>query len=214
VVDAVERARHNRPGSDGRSARESCIGALRALFARAERADLVTRNPAAQLEKPRRLPNRRRALDDGELREVIDAVRTTSQDPDLDLLLVRFHLESGARREGALNLRLRDLDKPRSTVWLREKFGIEREQPVSPSLLQALENIPRIGGGHGRRPGLPIPTGSADHSTALQHHVRSRPAMSPVGRTHASISARPTPHGHHRGRTPCWFCGRAGVRWP
>ena len=38
-----------------------------------------------------------------------------------------------------LNLRLRDLDRARSTVWLREKFGIEREQPVSPSLLQALE---------------------------------------------------------------------------
>ena len=139
VVDAVERARRNRPGTDGRSSRESCIGALRALFARAERADLVTRSPAAQLEKPRRLPNRRRALDDGELREVIEAVRTTSQDPDLDLLLVRFHLESGARREGALNLRLRDLDRARSTVWLREKFGIKREQPVSPSLLQALE---------------------------------------------------------------------------
>jgi integrase len=139
VVDAVERARRNRPGTDGRSSRESCIGALRALFARAERADLVTRSPAAQLEKPRRLPNRRRALDDGELREVIEAVRTTSQDPDLDLLLVRFHLESGARREGALNLRLRDLDRARSTVWLGEKFGIEREQPVSPSLLQALE---------------------------------------------------------------------------
>jgi integrase len=139
VVDAVERARRNRPETNGRSSRESCIGALRALFARAERADLVTRSPAAQLEKPRRLPNRRRALDDGELREVIEAVRTTSQDPDLDLLLVRFHLESGARREGALNLRLRDLDRARSTVWLREKFGIEREQPVSPSLLQALE---------------------------------------------------------------------------
>jgi hypothetical protein len=29
----------------------------------------------------------------------VDAVRTTSHDPDLDLLLVRFHLESGARRE-------------------------------------------------------------------------------------------------------------------
>ena len=91
------------------------------------------------LEKPRRLPNRRRALEDDELREVIDAVRTTSQDPDLDLLLIRFHLESGARREGALNLRLRDLDRRRSTVWLREKFGIEREQPISPSLLRALE---------------------------------------------------------------------------
>jgi integrase/recombinase XerC len=92
-----------------------------------------------ELEKPRRLPNRRRALEDGELREVIDAVRTTSQDPALDLLLIRFHLESGARREGALNLRVRDLDSRRSTVWLREKFGLEREQPVSPSLLRALE---------------------------------------------------------------------------
>lgn len=70
VVDAVERARRNRPGSDGRSARENCIGALRALFARAERAGLVARNPAADLEKPRRLPNRRRALEDDELREV------------------------------------------------------------------------------------------------------------------------------------------------
>jgi hypothetical protein len=54
-------------------------------------------------------------------------------------LLIRFHLESGARREGAPNLRLRDLDGRRSSVWLREKFGLEREQPLSPSLLRALE---------------------------------------------------------------------------
>jgi integrase/recombinase XerC len=139
VADAVERARRNRPGTDGRSARENCIGALRALFARAERAGLVAKSPAGDLEKPRRLPNRRRALEDHELREVIDAVRTTSHDPDLDLLIIRFHLESGARREGALNLRLRDLDGRRSTVWLREKFDTEREQPISPSLLQALQ---------------------------------------------------------------------------
>jgi integrase len=140
VADAVERARRNRPGTDGRSARENCIGALRALFARAERAALVAKSAAADLEKPRRLPNRRRALEDHELREVIDAVRTTSHDPNLDLLIIRFHLESGARREGALNLRLRDLDGRRSTVWLREKFDIEREQPISPSLLRALEH--------------------------------------------------------------------------
>jgi integrase len=140
VADAVERARRNRPGTDGRSPRENCIGSLRALFARAERAGLVATSPATDLEKPRRQPNRRRALQDHELREVIDAVRTTSHDPDLDLLIVRFHLESGARREGALNLRLRDLDARRSTVWLREKFDIEREQPISPSLLRALQH--------------------------------------------------------------------------
>lgn len=46
--------------------------------------------------------------------------------------------ESGARREGALNLRRRDVDRARSTVWLREK-GDSREQPVSPSLVGLLE---------------------------------------------------------------------------
>ena len=49
-------------------------------------------------------PSRRR-LDHPEIEELVNAVRTTSNDPDLDLLLIRFHLESGARREGALNLR-------------------------------------------------------------------------------------------------------------
>jgi integrase len=81
VANAVQRAQRNRPGTDGRSARENCIGAWHALFARAERAGLVSRSPVADLQKPRRLPNRRRALEDDELREVINAVRTTSQDP-------------------------------------------------------------------------------------------------------------------------------------
>jgi integrase len=77
-------------------------------------------------------------LEDAELGEVVAAVRATSQDPELDLLLVRFHLESGARREGALNLQVSDVDGRRSTLWLREKFDTEREQPISPSLLAAL----------------------------------------------------------------------------
>lgn len=138
LADAVARAQQRRPGSDGRSSREHCVSALRALFGRAERAGLIVRNPAAALDKPRRIESRRRALDDAELGEAVEAVRTTSHDPDLDLLLVRFHLESGARREGALNLRLGDLDSRRATAWLREKYGKGREQPVSPSLLEAL----------------------------------------------------------------------------
>jgi integrase len=114
------------------------VAALRALFRRAADAGLITFNPAAALMKLRRVRSRRRALDDHELAEVIDAVRTTSRDPDLDLLVVRFRLESGARREGALNLRRRDLDPKRATVWLREKGDSEREQPVSPSLVALL----------------------------------------------------------------------------
>jgi integrase len=115
------------------------VAALRALFKRAKRARLILENPAAEIDKPRRLPNRRRSLTDEELTEALEAIRMTSRDLELDLLLARFHLESGARQEGALHLILDDLDERRSTVWLREKFGKEREQPVTPSLLAALE---------------------------------------------------------------------------
>jgi integrase/recombinase XerC len=138
VAEAEQRAQHSRPGSDGRSSRENCVAALRALFTRGQRAGLITVNPAAALSKPRRRVSRRRPLDHTELEEVLDAIRLTSNDADLDLLLVRFHLESGARREGALNLCLRDVDDRRATVWLQEKFGAEREQPISPSLVRLL----------------------------------------------------------------------------
>jgi len=136
VADAVARARRRRPGCDGRSSEEACVTALRALFGRAELDGLIARSPAAGLVKPPRRASRRRPLDDIETRELVEAVRTTSR--DLDLLVVWFHLESGARREGALGLRLRDLDRRRSTAWLREKFSAEREQPLAPSLLDAL----------------------------------------------------------------------------
>lgn len=140
VDDAVQRGIRNRPASTGRAPRETCVAALRAIFRRASDAGLITGNPTAMLTKPRRARSRRRALDDRELAELIAAVRTTSHDPDLDLLLIRFHLETGARREGALNLRRRDLDPDRATVWLREKGDSEREQPGSPSLLALLQH--------------------------------------------------------------------------
>lgn len=54
------------------------------------------------------------------------------------MLLVRFHLESGARRAGAIGLCLGDLDPLRQTIWLHEKFDKEREQPISESLYRAL----------------------------------------------------------------------------
>jgi len=139
VVDAAaERARSHRPDSTGRASRETCIAALRALYARAVDAGHLTANPAAALRKPLRTTSRRRALDDDELTALADAVRAISADPDLDLLLIRFHLETGARRQGALNLRRRDIDLDRATVWLREKNDTQREQPASPSLIALL----------------------------------------------------------------------------
>jgi site-specific recombinase XerD len=162
VIEAARRAQRQRPGTDARSPKENCVAALRALFKRAKRARLILENPAEEVDKPRRLPNRRRSLTDDELAEAIEAVRTTSRDLDLDLLIVRFHLESGARQEGALHLVVDDLDKRRSTVWLREKFGKEREQPVSPSLTAALT-------AHARR------RGATKGTDAVFRTARSRP---------------------------------------
>jgi integrase/recombinase XerC len=135
VVEAGRRAQVRRPSSTGRSSRENCVAALRALFKRAKRARLIPEDPAAEIVKPRRQPGRRRALTEPELTEAVEAIRMCSTDLDLDSLLTEFHLETGARREGALNLAVQDADRRRSTVWLREMFSMEREQPISPSLL-------------------------------------------------------------------------------
>lgn len=169
VVDAAgTRAMHNRPGSTGRASRETCVAALRALFRRARDTGLITANPAAALLKPRRVRSRRRALDDREFEQLIDAIRTTSRDPDLDLLVIRFHLETGARREGALNLRCRDLDPTRATVWLREKGDSEREQPVSPSLIDLLQLHAAHRGA--RRPDDPVLRASNGHPVSTRRY--------------------------------------------
>ncbi len=204
VVDAAAAgARSRRPDSTGRASRESCVSALRALFRRATDAGLIRVNPAAALTKPRRARSRRRALDDHELAELIDAVRTISRDPDLDLLVIRFHLESGARREGALNLRRRDLDPKRAAVWLREKGDSEREQPVSPSLVALLEgHLDARGSGSGIddavfRTSNGVPMSARRYSTIFGHahtcldwadrtpvsaHVLRHTAITAVGR--------------------------------
>jgi len=177
--EAARRAGRRRPGCDGRASRESCVAAMRAVFTRAHKAGLVQANPALLVEKPRRLPNRRRALSQLELNDLWAAVAATTRDPQLDLLLIRFHLESGARRMGAINLRVKDLDPTRQTVWLREKFGTEREQPIGRCLLEAITQLAQARGS----------TGPEDR--ALMTLRRSGGALAPLtGRTYDRIFTR------------------------
>ncbi len=44
-------------------------------------------NPARKVDKPRRLPSTRRALDGAQLAEINQVVTTTGNDPELDALL-------------------------------------------------------------------------------------------------------------------------------
>jgi len=41
---------------------------------------------------------------------------------------------------------VKDLDHTRQTIWLREKFGTEREQPVSRTLLQSIIDLAAVRG--------------------------------------------------------------------
>lgn len=75
VGDAIARAVARRPGSTGRASQETCVAALRALFARAVASGVVHANPAAALVKPRRARSRRRALDDNELAQLVVVAR-------------------------------------------------------------------------------------------------------------------------------------------
>lgn len=132
-------ARRNARG--GRSAAEHLIAALRCLNRHAEDDGLIDKadNPARKVAKPRRLPSTRRAVPDARLAEIHHAAATTGNDPALDSLLLRLHVETACRRAGALALRPQDLDPSHCLIFLREKGGTVRWQPVSPTLMAHLQ---------------------------------------------------------------------------
>ncbi|RAS58960.1 site-specific recombinase XerD [Lentzea atacamensis] len=124
----------------GRSAAEHLIAAARCLYqhAAADRLMSESDNPARRVPKPRRLATTRRALPDNRLREINEIAGSTGNDPELDLVLLRFHTETAARRGGALALRHCDLDAEQCLVRLFEKGGTLRWQPVSPTMMNHL----------------------------------------------------------------------------
>jgi integrase/recombinase XerC len=63
---------------------------------------------------------------------------TPGNDPELDTLLLRLHTETVCRRGGALHLRPCDFDTEQCLIFLREKGGTARWQPVSPTLMRHL----------------------------------------------------------------------------
>lgn len=140
--NAVESRGARRNSRGGRSAAENCISALRWLFGRAIGDHLVTSNPALAVAKPVRPRSGRHGLNANQLSELFTVTANGGDDPVLDALLTRFLVETGARREGTINLRLRDIDSERCTVLLREKFDKDgSEQPVCRSTIQALRGL-------------------------------------------------------------------------
>ena len=137
-VQANVVARRNARG--GRLAAEHLVAALRCLYRRAVADGWIREsdNPAAKVQKPRRLPSTRRAIGDARLAAINEVAASTGDDRNLDTLLIRLHTETACRRGGALALRPRDLDPDQCLIFLREKGGTSRWQPVSPTLMRHL----------------------------------------------------------------------------
>ena len=144
--DAVQR----RNSRGGRSAAEHFISAIRCLYQHAEADHLIkpADNPAIRVAKPRRLASTRRALPDQRVTEIIQTAATTGNDPDLDALILRLHLETACRRGGALDLRRAYLDPSQCLIQLHEKGETVRWQPVSPTLMRNLLEHFEERGGH------------------------------------------------------------------
>lgn len=122
----------------GSGAEENFVAAMRWFFGRAYGSNYLLRNPAERLKKPRRNRSQRRALEADELAEVATVAASGGDDPVLDAILIRFHVETGARREGGLNLTIADLDNVWCRVRLSEKYGKVRWVPVTRELVDAL----------------------------------------------------------------------------
>ncbi|WP_218003089.1 site-specific integrase [Nocardia asiatica] len=109
-----------RNSREGRSAAEHMVGAIRRLYRHAVASQYIpaSRNPAAALDKPRRQRSSRRALSARQLTQINHVAATTGDDPDLDTLLLRLHLETACRTGSALRLRPEDIDPDHSQIRL------------------------------------------------------------------------------------------------
>ena len=133
---AVVRRNHR----GGASAAEHLIAALRCIYryAVADRLIDAVDNPAIRVDKPHRQPSLRHALPTHALAAIVSVAGETGDDPELDLLILRLHIETACRRGGALTIRRPDLDPDHCLVLLREKGQTKRWQPISPTLAAAL----------------------------------------------------------------------------
>ncbi|MDO3649835.1 tyrosine-type recombinase/integrase [Nocardia mangyaensis] len=135
-------ARTNRASRGGTSAVEHYVSAVRCIYRYAEEAGWIRPqdNPARKLPIPTRRASHRYAIPSGQVAEICQIAATSGDDPELDSLILRFHLETACRRGGALAMRPQDLDRDQCLVFLREKGGSDRWQPVSPTLMRHLHD--------------------------------------------------------------------------
>ncbi|MYW96071.1 site-specific integrase [Amycolatopsis rubida] len=139
-IEVQERSALRPNSRDGLGARANFIDAIKFLYRCAVADHLIPQgnNPTRELRRPAKQKSTRRPLTTAQLSEINEVAATTGIDPALTALIIRLHIETACRRGGSKALRPCDLDTKQLTVGLREKGNTVRDQPVSPSLMDAL----------------------------------------------------------------------------
>lgn len=122
----------------GDAAKRHAVQGWRSFFRKAEKDGYVTKNPALELDVPRRANNIRRGLTRDEVQKLFNFVSTTGYDPELDALILRFAFETGCRRGGLLTMQVEDINQSRQSVMVLEKNNKKRELPVTKELMHSL----------------------------------------------------------------------------
>ncbi|WP_433620870.1 tyrosine-type recombinase/integrase [Nocardia sp. CA-120079] len=214
-------AQTNRASRGGACAVQHFISAVRCIYRYGEDNGWIRPcdNPARQLTMPVRRPSHRYAIPSGQLAEICQTAATTGDDPELDALILRLHIETACRRGGALALRPHDLDPDQCLVYLREKDGTDRWQPVSPTLMRHLldhaeqRNSPQSGQLLRYRNGKPITARRFDYiwrrvgealpwvaTQGISMHWLRHTTLTWVERTFSYAVARE--YAGHRGKAP------------
>lgn len=147
IAAARAGAMQRRDSRGGTGAARNATAAYKWLCNRAVDSGYLHRNPAAKIRTPRP-KTRRRAMDRAEAEELIIAAGSGGDDPLLDLCIVRFLYETGARRDGLLSLTLGDIQADQGLVRLREKGDKTRSVPATIELLDAIVDLAHARGSH------------------------------------------------------------------
>ncbi|MGA6205494.1 tyrosine-type recombinase/integrase [Nocardia testacea] len=126
----------------GSAATRNLLHGIRRLYRLAELDGLITpaANPATKVPMPPKLESTRHALTPHQVAELGRIAIETGNDPELDALIVRLHIETACRRHAALALRVDDLSRDDSTVLLHHKGGVDAWHPITPLLMTRLRD--------------------------------------------------------------------------
>lgn len=111
------------------------VRACRRFFRWLEDEGIVEHSPARRLELPRLPKGCARGIAHNDLQKMLRAAAGMGE---LELALCWFFYSTGARRGGAVNLRLRDVCLDRGRAYVHEKGDKTRAVPLMPEAVEAL----------------------------------------------------------------------------